>query len=194
MEQREPVESEPSLEARGAFAHARARASLARLAPWLARAAAARARELPEATGEDLAQSVLTSSLARLERSVQATGSVPEWCQSEERLRAYLGGALARHDAHRWRGHHREVGLPQHLPARESAGGDEPCPWLGALAADERRVLLAEPPEREGLARELGCSRATLQKRRSRTLLRLRARCQRCAWHRDGLCSWSGAR
>jgi DNA-directed RNA polymerase specialized sigma24 family protein len=172
------------------FPLTRARAALVRLAPWLAQSAAAPARALPGESSEDLAQTVLASCLARIERCVRTTGAVPAWCGDDEHLRAYLAGALARHHARRWRDHHREVGLPADLSARTAPEACEVCPCLRALAEDERRMLESGPNEHGELARELGCSRATLHKRRSRARQRLRLRCQECARLRGDACEW----
>lgn len=169
---------------------ARLRAALVRLQPWLARAAAAPDHVLPEETSEDLAQSVLASCLARIEHH-ERTGSLPAWCEDEQRLRRYLAGALTRHRARRWRDHRRAVGLPPDLrvPVSEPR---EACSCLRCLSDDERRLLETPREQRGEFARALGLILPTLEKRRRRLIQRLRVRCRSCARRRDGKCDWLG--
>lgn len=182
-----------------------AKAALTDALPWLERVAALR---LPARTSaylscsrEDLVQLVLVAALTRIERRHAVTGRVPEWCQPEERLHAYLRGILARtllrlqRDARA----QREVSLPVECLAREHGRSrleqheerERALACLGGLSRDERQSFLRFGQGRTyaELAAELGLPPGTLAKRRARALDRLRERCRTCAWRIANGCS-----
>lgn len=189
----------------GCAASSAARAAVADALPWLERAVAlrlsARTSAYLSCSREDLVQLVMVAALTGLERRYEATGRAPEWCQPEQRLRAYLRGILARTLQRLQRGARaqREVALPVECLAREGGRSrleqreerERARACLEGLSPDERRsfALFGRRTYAE-LAADLGLQTGTLAKRRARALDRLRERCRTCSWRSEHGCSW----
>jgi RNA polymerase sigma factor (sigma-70 family) len=190
----------------GPDALVRTRESLASALSWLETSSAlvlsSRKVSGLSCSREDLVQFVAVAALTKVERRHRESGTVPEWCQPEERMRAYLRGMLARTVLRMLRDARarREVALPMERLVREGRPSrlerleerDHARACLEAFTVDDLRLFLqfGDGHSYAELAGRIGSSPAALAKRRARALDRLRERCRGCSWRIDNGCSW----